>query len=440
MTENADPTGLFGALEAVGAGSGSEPAFLGNLRGRAAVRFAELGFPTPRLEEWRFTNVKRIAETPYTLGAKIAEAPDVEPWIIPGAHLLVLVDGRFDPGLSVLEDLPGGVVLTGLREVLERSPELVAPHMEGSVETGVDSAFAMLNAALFADGVFLWLPTGLSIDRPIQLLCVTSSVDRPTANLPRNLIVLGASAEATVVETHAGSDGPKLTSPITDISIGPNARLSHQIVHRDGADTRHVAGRRISVERDAVYSSHTVNLDGELVRTDIAATLIGQGAHVALNGLYLTDHSRHVDNHLVVRHATPHCTSEQLYKGILDGSSKAVFNGRIVVDPDAQKTNAEQSNRNLLLSDRALVHSNPQLEIFADDVRCTHGSTVGRLDEDALFYLRSRGIDRVAAESLLTYAFAADVVQRIGVDEVRSDLEKILFARLPNGELIREAV
>jgi Fe-S cluster assembly protein SufD len=201
-----------------------------------------------------------------------------------------------------------------------------------------------------------------------------------------------------------------------------------------------VAVRQASLDRDSSLVSTSIDVGGALVRSDVGARLDGEGGHVSLNGLYLTDGRRHVDNQIRVHHAKPHCTSQQLYKGILDGRSRAVFNGRIVVDPGAQKTNAEQSNRNLLLSDGALVHSNPQLEILADDVRCTHGSTVGRLDEDALFYLRSRGIDRAAAESLLTYAFAAEVVGRIQPEAVRTRLEEYLFARLPRGELIREAV
>jgi len=436
----AAPDGLLGAIDGVRGGKTGEPAFLGELRRRAAGRFSELGFPTPRREEWRFTNTRRIAETPYSIGGATAEPPDIGPWIIPGAHRLVLVDGHFEPELSSVEKLPPGAVLTGLGEALSRSPELVEPHFERQMEPAAKNAFAELNTALFLDGAFLWLPPGASIERPIQLLCVTSPGEEPRANLPRNLIVAGGSSRATIVETHAGSDGPILTCPVTVISLAPNASLDHQILHRDGTNTRHVASRRVAVDRDATYCSHTINLDGELVRSDVTAVLDGEGAHVALNGLYLTERRQHVDNQLIVHHAKPHCTSEQLYKGILDGSSRAVFNGRIVVAPDAQKTNAEQSNRNLLLSDGALIHSNPQLEIFADDVRCTHGSTVGRLDEDALFYLRSRGIDRSAAEGLLTYAFAADVVQRISLTKIREDLEEYLFARLPRGELIREAV
>jgi Fe-S cluster assembly protein SufD len=430
---------LLGEVESLRDRRMDGPSFVGDLRGSAAERFCELGFPTPRSEQWRFTNVKRIAQTPYVVADGGTSTPSIERWALPGAHLLVMVDGAFVPELSAVEALPPGTVLASLAEVLDRSPELVEPHLGAHARVN-GHAFTALNTALFRDGAFLWLPTGAQIRRPIQLLNVTSASPEPRAVLPRNLIVAGGSSSATVVETYAGLEGPSLTCPVTEIAVGANASLDHHVTHQESDDASHVGVRHVTVERDATFSSHSICLDGELVRNDVSARLDGEGGHVSLNGLYLTDGSRHVDNQLRVHHATPHCTSEQLYKGILDGSSKAVFNGRIVVDPGAQKTNAEQSNRNLLLSDRALVHSNPQLEIFADDVRCTHGSTVGRLDEDALFYLRARGIDKAAAEGLLTYAFAADVIHRIGLAEIRERLLDSLGDRLPGGGVVREAV
>jgi Fe-S cluster assembly protein SufD len=421
------------------AGRGGEPSFLAELRDRAAERFAELGIPTPRREEWRFTNLREIAETPYAVANGNGSNPSIEPWALPGCHRLVLVDGHFDPELSWIDELPSGVVLTGLGDALQRSPELVELHL-GRLVDDSDHAFAALNSALFDDGVFLWLPAGAVVDRPIQLLFLSSDSGKPTANLPRTLIVAGSSSQATVVESYAGGNDQNLSCPVIEIVLADNASLDHHVLHEEGEGARHLAVRQSTLGRDSSLESSSIDLGGSLVRRDVGARLDGEGGHVSLNGLYLTDGRRHVDNQLRVHHARPHCTSEQLYKGILDGSSRAVFNGRIVVDPGAQKTNAQQSNRNLLLSDGALVHSNPQLEILADDVRCTHGSTIGRLDEDALFYLRSRGIDRGAAESLLTYAFAAEVVGRIRPTAVRRRLEEYLFARLPSGEMVREAV
>jgi Fe-S cluster assembly protein SufD len=426
-------------IESARAGHGGEPAFLADLRGRAAQRFSQLGIPTPRCEEWRFTNLREMAQTPYVIAGAHDTTLLIEPWAIPDSCCLVLVDGHFVPELSTVDTLPAGVVLTSLADALQRSPELVEPHLGRLVDLS-DHAFAALNTALFRDGAFLWLPAGAVVERPIQLLSLSSVSHEPTANLPRNLIVAGASSQATVIESYGSSRGQYLSCPVTEIVLGPDASLDHQVLHEEGDGTSHVAVRQASLDRDSSLVSTSIDVGGALVRSDVGARLDGEGGHVSLNGLYLTDGRRHVDNQIRVHHAKPHCTSQQLYKGILDGRSRAVFNGRIVVDPGAQKTNAEQSNRNLLLSDGALVHSNPQLEILADDVRCTHGSTVGRLDEDALFYLRSRGIDRAAAESLLTYAFAAEVVGRIQPEAVRTRLEEYLFARLPRGELIREAV
>lgn len=418
---------------------GDEPAFVGELRANARHRFLEVGFPTPRLEEWRFTNLRKVADTEFVLARPTGDDPEIGSWCIPGAHRLVLVDGWYAPELSDFEGLPKPAVVTSLAEALERSPELVEPHLGRRVGFA-EHPFLALNTSLFQDGAFLWLPSGTVVERPIQLLFVTTGHAEPTAILPRNVIVAGNSSEATIVETYAGSDGTTLTGPVTELVLQPNAHIRHHVTHEEGRDSNHVAFRHASLDRDSHLTSHSIILDGGLVRNDLQATLVGDGAHATLNGLYAIGGHQHVDNQLRVHHASRHCTSEQLYKGILDGRSRAVFNGRIIVDPGAQKTDAVQSNRNLLISENSLVHSNPQLEILADDVRCTHGSTIGRLDEDALFYLRSRGLDREAAESMLIYAFASEMVQRVTVQPLRERLERALFTRLPRGKLLQEAM
>lgn len=414
-----------------------EPLFVTDLRRRARDRFNALGFPTPKLEDWRFTNVKRIAESPFVLATSPTEEPSVEPHFIPGAHRIVLVNGRFSPELSATTELPAGVVLTGLADALAWSPELVEPHL-GHVADISEDAFTALNTALFRDGVLLWLASGVAVDRPIQLLLVTTSDGTPTATFPRIAIIAGQSSTATMVESYVGSGEHMLTCPVTEIVLQANSALHHITIHEEDPAASHVAVRQARLARDSRLHCHTITLGGGLVRTDLNVVLEAAGAHASLDGLSVTGDSQHVDNHVRVHHRAPLCTSHQLYKGILDGASRAVFNGRIVVDQGAQKTDAKQSNRNLILSDDALAHSNPQLEILADDVRCTHGSTVGRLDDNALFYLQSRGLDRAAAESLLTYAFASEVVHTIGVDEVRGRLERALASRLPRGELLRE--
>jgi Fe-S cluster assembly protein SufD len=414
-----------------------EPGFVADLRRRARARFDALGFPTPKMEEWRFTNVKKIAETPLVLATHPAEQPTIEPFCVPDAHRIVLVNGRFSPELSATAELPAGAVLTSLADALEWSPELIEPHLGRHAD--IDRhAFTALNTALFQDGVLLWLASGVAVDRPIQLLMVTTADEEPTANFPRIAILAGQSSSANIVESYVGSAEKTLTCPVTEIVLDANAALSLTTTHEEDAAANHVANRQARLARDSRLNCHTITLGGGLVRSDVNVTLDAEGAHASLAGLSVTDGDQHVDNHVRVRHRAPRCTSDQQYRGILDGASRAVFTGRIVVDQDAQRTDARQSNRNLILSDVALAHSNPQLEILADDVRCTHGSTVGRLDEDALFYLQSRGLDRAAAESLLTYAFASEVVQTIEIDEVRARVERALTSRLPRGEILRE--
>jgi Fe-S cluster assembly protein SufD len=414
-----------------------EPGFVANLRRRARDRFDALGFPTPRLEQWRFTNVKRVADLPFVLATPPAEEPAIEPHCIPGAHRIVLVNGWFSPELSATTELPAGVVLTGLADALAWSPELIEPHLGRHTDI-TERAFAALNTALFRDGVLLWLASGVTVDRPIQLLMVTTSDGTPTASFPRFTIVAGQSSSATVIESYVGSGEHTLTCPVTEVVLQANSALEHIITHEENPGANHVAVRQAQLSRDSRLHSHTIILGGGLVRTDLDVVLDAEGCHASLNGLSVTSGSQHVDNHVRVHHRAPLCTSHQLYKGILDGASRAVFNGRIVVDAGAQKTDARQSNRSLILSDDALAHSNPQLEILADDVRCTHGSTIGRLDDNVLFYLQSRGLDRAAAESLLTYAFASEIVQAVGVNEVRERLGRALISRLPRGELLRE--
>ena len=413
------------------------PGFVNQLRQRARARFEAIGFPSPRAEEWRFTNLKRISEAPLVLASPSLDAPVIDRHSVPDAHRIVLVNGRFSPELSATATLPSGVVLTSLADALDWSPELIEPHLGRHADID-QHPFAALNTALFQDGVLLWLASGVTVQHPVQILMISTTDGAPTANFPRIAIVAGQSSSATVIESFAGSGEGQLTAPVTEIVLHDNAALRHVTLHEEDAAASHVAMRHAHLARDSRLSCHTLTFGGGLVRSDVAVALEGEGSHAGLAGLSVTGGNQHVDNHVRVHHRAPLCTSDQQYKGILDGASRTVFTGRIVVDEDAQKTDARQSNRNLILSDDALAHSNPQLEILADDVRCTHGSTVGRLDDDALFYLQSRGLDRDAAESLLTYAFASEIVQTVPIDQVRSRIERALTSRLPRGELLRE--
>ncbi|HSM51875.1 MAG TPA: Fe-S cluster assembly protein SufD [Thermoanaerobaculia bacterium] len=431
-------------LEAARAARASgEPAAVASLRERAAARFAELGLPTTRHEEWRFTNLAPVARLPYRRAHGQLPA-DIEarlaPHRLPGAVELVFVSGRLAPGLSRLGELPAGLEVGSLATLLAASPDGKLAEL-GRPTDFADHALAALNTALFADGAFVRVAPGAVVDRPVHLLFLGHAEEGvPTAAFPRVLLLAGERSQMTVVERYAGADGESyLTCPVTELVASPGAVVDHYKVQREGSDAHHLAVFTVETGRGANVTSHSISLGGALVRHDVRARLAGEGGEATLNGLYMVRGRQFVDTHMRVDHAEPHCASHELYKGILNESARAVFNGRIYVHPHAQKTDAKQTNRNLLLSKEALVNTNPQLEIFADDVRCTHGSTVGQLDADAIFYLRSRGIGEVAAQSLLTYAFASDIVERIRVEPVRQELREFLLDWIPHGEVVRDA-
>jgi Fe-S cluster assembly protein SufD len=419
-------TAFAGALEAIA--STPAPKLLQELRLKGRESFTTLGLPSRRHEEWRFTRLKTIEEGSFELPTAVAPRIDIAQWRMAGAHLLVFVDGIFAPDFSEIGDLPDGVVVSNLVLGATANSDTVAEHL-GSLAPLEDHAFAALNSALVADGAYIHLPAGVKLDRPIQLLFISGTGERSTVSAPRILVVAEAGSRAVIVEQHIG-EGPSISCPVAEIVLEEKAALEHVIVQEEGLAAHHLAVRHAKLAATSRYTAQAISLGGALARTDIGVTLEGEGAEASLNGLYLGDGSQQTDTHLTMRHASSHCESHQLYKGILGGHAKAVFNGRIIVDQDAQKTDANQSNRNLLLSNDAVVNSNPQLEIFADDVRCTHGSTVGQLDEEAVFYLRSRGIGRDEAIQVLTRAFAGEILDRISVPELRERLETVVAERL----------
>jgi Fe-S cluster assembly protein SufD len=417
-----------------------EPARVAELRARARERFAELGFPSVRDEEWRFTNVAPLVrrdfeplQTPGTV-----TAAEVEAATYPGCDRLVFVDGRLAPEHTAIGSLPAGAVAGSLREALARGSELAAAQL-GRHTTFDRHAFTALNTALFTDGALIVVPRGAVLDRPIQILNLASSAASGRAIHPRHLIVAEEASQARVVETYGGA-GEYFTGVVTELVANAGSVLRHYRMQRESRGAFHFATQSSWLGRSSVVASHNVSLGGRMVRNDVVALLDGEGGEGTFNGLYVAEEEQFVDNHMRVEHIAAHCASHELYKGILDGRARAVFNGRIYVHKGAQKTDAKQTNRNLLLSRQALVNSNPQLEIFADDVKCTHGSTVGQLDAEAIFYLRSRGIGVEAAKSLLTYAFASEVSQMIDLEPVRHDLEEFLFGRLAEGDVVRQAV
>jgi Fe-S cluster assembly protein SufD len=432
------------ARELAAALAAEQPAALRELRRRAGERFAALGFPTPRQEEWRFTNVAPVARTRFAPAPAAYDrervAAAIAPLRLAAAHELVFVDGRFAPELSSAPPATAGVVADGLAVLAARDRAALEAHL-GRHASFVERPFAALSTALFVDGAAVLVARGARVEQPIHLLFHATGGGEPTAVFPRTLVVAGETAEVTVVETFHGPDGARyLVAPVTEIVAGESATVDHYKLQRDGDRAFHLGLLHVESGRAANVSTQTFSLGAEIARHDVEGSLVGEGSETTMNGLYLVRGRQLADFHMRIDHAAPHTTSHELFKGVLDERGRGVFNGRIHVHRRAQKTDAKQTSRNLLLSDEALVNANPQLEIFADDVRCTHGSTVGQLDELAVFYLRSRGIGLEAARSLLTYAFASDLVERVRVPAVHAQLQEHLLAWIPQGEVVREAI
>ncbi len=338
----------------------------------------------------------------------------------------MFVNGRYWPERSA-QKLPRGIRATPLREA------------SGAVKTHLaryaayqDRAFVALNTAQFDEGACIEIPQGAVVEEPIHLVFLMTGNDVPVISHPRSLVVLGADSQATVVESYLGRGAKYFTNAVTEIVAGDHSVVDHYKLQEEDERSFHVATLQVQIGRDANFSTHSISLGGGLVRNDINAVL-AEGTEATVNGLYLTSGSQHIDNHTAIDHARPHGTSHELYKGILSGTSAAVFSGKIIVRPGAQKTDAKQSNKNLVLSEDATINTKPELQIHADDVRCTHGATIGQLDPEAIFYLQSRGIAREQARDLLTYAFARDIIDRVKIGSLRARLEKIVLERLHAG-------
>jgi Fe-S cluster assembly protein SufD len=435
---------------------GKEPFWVQALRQAALSRFLALGFPGTDLEEWRFTNVAPIARFPWELALASGGRPDEESrevgrfsfeeswagqahpaWLDSPIHRIVFIDGQYAPEFSSQQPLPRGVALESLRAILEKQPQRLEPRLARYVNYQ-EAPFAALNTAFFTDGAVVYLEKGVVLDEPIHLLFLASGA-RPTVAHPRNLVVAAANSQARIVESYAGPEGRSyFTNAVTELVAAENAVVEHYQLERESEAAYHVAYLQIEQGPSSNVTSFSISLGGALVRNDINVVLDGEGACSTLNGLYVGTGAQHIDNHTRIDHVQPHGTSREYYKGILDQSAQGVFNGRIIVRPGAQKTDARQTNKNLLLSEKALANSNPQLEIFADDVKCTHGATIGHLDADAIFYLRSRGLSLEAARSLLTYAFLNDIQTRIRIDPIRVELERDVFRKLAESQEVGE--
>jgi Fe-S cluster assembly protein SufD len=404
-------------------------------RENALHRFLSLGFPTTRDEEWRFTSVAPIAERAFTLAAPTweARADEVDPFRLGGAPAaeLVFINGHYVPALSRQGALPRGSRVESLTSPIPLGDECDA-HL-GQIAAFDRHPFVALNTAFLDDGAFVRLPDRAVLEQPIHLLFLATGEanGRSIMAHPRVLVVLGANSQASIVETYAGPRGAQyFTNAVTEIVLGDHAVLDHYTLQHESTGAYHVGSIHVQARRNATCGMHAINLGGALVRNDVMAVLNGEGAECTLNGLYVADDTRLVDNHTTIDHAQPHCASRELYKGILAHRARGIFNGKIIVRPDAQKTDAKQTNRALLLSEDAQINTKPQLEIFANDVKCTHGAAVGQLDDEALFYLRSRGLSDATARRLLIHAFTAEVLNRLPLAAVRAGVEDRLQQQL----------
>ena len=409
-----------------------EPAWLMRRRKAAIARFSEVGFPDRRNEDWRFTDVRPITAIQFRPASEPTEVPSVEAissWLLPDSHRLVFVNGHCVPELSNLEELPSGAIVGSLRQACRNNDSWVEKYVGG---TGIadEHAFNCLNTAMFRDGACVRIFPDTVFERPLHLVFLAQPSPEPLATYPRNLIVVGKNSQVTLVESfHGLSTGKVFSNAITEVVVGENAFVDHYKIQDEALDAFHVATLRGCLGGNSRLSSCYVGFGGALVRHEGRVVFCGEHGECTLNGLYQARGTQHLANQTVIDHAQPHCTSHELYKGILDGRAHGVFNGKILVRPHAQKTDAKQSNQTLLLSDDAIINTKPQLEIYADDVKCTHGATVGQLNDDAVFYLRSRGIGLEEARSLLTFAFANDIISRISLGSLRQLLEERLLAR-----------
>ncbi len=415
--------------------------WLPQLKTSAIEQFEAVGFPTTRDEDWHFTSVAPIVERTFK-PAKAHQpstltAADLAPFTFgqAGWHLLVFVNGRYEPSLSSFAELDAEARVMTFGEALKEAPELLAERL-GTLAPA-EHAFTALNTAFVADGVVIHVPGDCALEAPVHVVYLTDAHATNLSLHPRMLVVAERGAQVTLIESFVAIGGASyFTNHVAEVFVGDGARVDHYKVQRESPAAFHVGTTQATQGRDSIYHSFSFATGAQLSRTNVYSKLLGVNAEVRLNGLYALDEAQHGDHQTFVEHISPNCSSREVYKGILDGTAHGVFNGKVFVHPEAQKTDGKQTNQALLLGEGARVDTKPQLEIFADDVKCTHGATVGRLDEQALFYMKSRGLGGERARSLLTYAFAADVLELIELEPLKAALEGQVFERFVQAEQV----
>jgi Fe-S cluster assembly protein SufD len=409
---------------------GQEFAWLNSMRLKALAQFNHHGLPAKKEEDWKYTSLWAMGQQTFTHQAKkssITVKQCEQLALLNDAYRVVIIDGVFSAELSQLDNLPAGLVICPLSAGLE----LAQPHLGKQINLE-KAGFNALNTMLMQEGVVISVDSDTQVAKSIELLVINTGTTEALASHLRNVIVLGGTSQATVVEHYVGlNETTSLTNVITEVVLAHNAVLNHYKLQQESKNAFHIATLVAKQATSSQWNTNNVSLGGKLARNDIHSQLLGEQSHVTMDGLYLVTGDQHVDNHTRIDHSVPNTTSDELYKGVLDGNSHAVFNGKVIVHKDAQKTDSNQSNRNMLLSRGCEIDTKPEMEIYADDVKCGHGSTVGQLNEDHLFFLRSRGLDEVSARSLLTHAFAVEVLERIPAEDIRQALSALINQHLP---------
>ena len=423
-------------------GAGRHPAWLFPIRKAGLSRFAELGFPSLQHEDWRFTNVAPIAKLPfkpvgeYSRDGLTPQTLDRFTFAGLKSNRLVFVNGHYSPELSAILPQSHGIKLENLAAALLTGAGSLEQHLARGAR-GADNAFAALNTAFFRDGAFIQVPAGQAVPEPVHLLFIATTKEAGASAHPRNLIIAEKGSRLTLLESFVSTvDAPYFTNAVTEMRIDEGAVVEHCKFQDESPEAYHLATLHAHLDRGCNFISHSIATGARLSRNTINTVLAGEGVECVLNGLYLTKGDQLADHHMIVEHAKPHCNSHEYYNGILADRSKGVFHGRILVRQDAQKTDAKQTNKNLLLSENATIDTKPQLEIYADDVKCTHGATVGQLNEESIFYLRTRGLGAETARRMLIHAFAGEIIDRIRSEPVREELDKLVWERLEQNEQV----
>lgn len=410
-------------------GIDKNPSYVKLLREDAINNFCRLGFPTLLDEDWKFTNLAPISRSEFTMCEKAGESVtsecieklSFEPM---DSHRLVFVNGKFAEDMSSLKGVQDKVIISSLSEAILSSDGIVSDHLGKLLNTRTE-AFNALNTALFQDGMFVYVPSRTVLDVPIHSIYISTGNEQAIVN-PRNLIVIGDSCELKIIEHYVSLfEVAYFSNVVSEIFVGENSILEHYMLEFESRQSYNVSTLRVEQKRNSALNSHSVLFGGAIVRNNVHPVLNGQGCNSLINGLYMSNGRQHMDNFMKVEHKSPNCDSRQFYNGVLDDRSRGVFHGRIIVHEGAEKTDAKQSNKNLLLSDTARIDTKPQLEIYNDDVKCTHGATIGQMNEDAIFYLRSRGIFQSEAQAIMLKGFTKENFANMEIDTVRTEMEKV---------------